>query len=398
MSTLEMTPEETGLFFRKWLAKFNDVEWKSTNRISMDELFEKHVAGYANRDIVFRSHTQELIQTLKAMRSTMDTSEDNLPDGWHRIVGPTDDFHVVNGTKYPGRIFVFCRPNQDSGSFFLRVPAMREMQKAIDVHGLSSLCVPDATLITWASRDEIETLNERDCCYKFVIVMDFRYRDKVSTEEAFVANGQLWNRERVVIVSPYNFIKCQIAQLCCLGFPISKTFWTYQYNEPGKKGFSKKLIVMPSHMPCFSAYTPENKFRSHKISMTCLALEGFDKSWAFERDKRSAFDKLARPAARPDNAMSSPLSRLQIAQRSLEHLSLDCNAPFYEDVRLANGKDQHQVLDVLRTDQNDVYNIALYELKCNRLAHDRFVAMMSPKSGPSQNPEPDNSGASGGLC
>lgn len=353
-STLEMQPEDVGLFFREWLGKsFCALEWMSVQKISMDKLFEKFVIGYANRDIVFRSFTQELIQTLKSMREgpcNADTPEDNLPEGWHRIVGPTEDvglangkdrhnvsdIHVVNDKEYPGRVFVFYSPAKEPvvsnligaikamspkprvpspSSFFLRVPTMHKMKKAIEAHGLSSLCVPNAALITWASRDEIEALEEQDRPYKFVIVMDTGGICKQGWSAFPPLNFVIGFHP---ITKLTEFVKCQIAQLCCLGFPISRTFWIRQNDKPGQKGHIKQLIVMPSDMDCF------------------------------------VLDQTGQ------TMIINGMTRLELAKKFLSHLSPDPENPL----------------------SSAVYDIALYELKCNRLAHDRFVATLPPKSGP----------------
>jgi hypothetical protein len=177
--------------------------------ITMEELFEWFVD---NSDTA-------LLQDLKTVESTLwnDTRFmwlGNLPPGWKRLASE-HDCHVVND-KYPGRVFVFCSGIFNAriipASFFLQAVAMREMQDAIVHEKLTGLSVPNVSLMSLVPKEQMESLQETDQPYQFVLVLNVQGMTPV---DHFTMHEVLTESRCL-----------EIAKLACLGFSVSSmTFW-----------------------------------------------------------------------------------------------------------------------------------------------------------------------------
>lgn len=242
---------DTGLFFQDWLShRFSYLDWMTPFTVTLDELFQTcviHDEGTPGNagDKVPDSNLQQTLKALEPLlwsqdRATWMGLNDRIEGDWTPVAGSAHTF--VNKALYPGRMFEFFEgvdsANAVPGSFFLRAAAAREMQEAIDREGLTRVCLPKMYLVALASKDAIKMLPEADQCRQFILVIDTRDMNIQGNEPRTVMDAATCR---------------ELAQLCCLGFPIHTNAWT----SDGGTSTTAKLVILLASLSCFSLNEPD---------------------------------------------------------------------------------------------------------------------------------------------
>lgn len=229
---LKLRPD-IGLFLQNWLShRFSYNDWTATYTVTLDQLEQ---ACLIDDD----SHLSSDLRAVNAMLWSQDRMTwQGLGTGqgdWTPLPSLNNQYGVVNKVLHPDRVFIFCSESGTDrhvpGSFFLRAAAARAMQEAIETEKLPHLCVPKVSLVALSPMNIIKHLPEAEQPHHFVLVINTSGMRVLCNEpEAGLDDN-----------------KCrQLAQLCCLGFPISLPGWTC----------CNKLVLIPSCLSCFSLNEP----------------------------------------------------------------------------------------------------------------------------------------------
>jgi len=303
-----------------------------------------------------------LVQDLKDVYNTLWRGISwvgQVPEGWKKVM-PMDNYlkhcPVSNDEKYPGKVFVFCDSSSGRhvpGSFFLQAVTMRHMQKAIISEKLTNIVVPNVFLVALETKENIKSMSETEQAYLFVLVLDMK--DTVMPEKS-LSNQAIQ----------------EIAKLCCLGFPVSYTFWSHSTdgqllvieekadNREADNEVTKidKAVVMTRPLSCFVLREPATFKQTVSANMT-------------EEEKEDLMMCVGQYARTRQLIHGNHVSRLGLAKFHLEHMSKRVESIGCFSYQ-TSSKDLSPSDKIFR----ETFETVLYELNCH-------ITSLTQNSGPS---------------
>jgi hypothetical protein len=197
---LEKVSKECEEWMKKFSKNFAPTEVK---KYTLQQLYQKDVIA-----------SKEETEDMQKVYSRLWTPEEDCwvgqwPEDWKKHSGSKRSCNLENNKKYPNYIFKFCSGSPDRGvpaAHFLRVPKGKEIRKILEEESLDELEVVQEDLIAIKTLDKIQTMEEREQCYQFVVKS--KKIELLNTEETISELSSLPQQKQIKVAK-------QIMEMIC---------------------------------------------------------------------------------------------------------------------------------------------------------------------------------------